>query len=496
MPDTAPDLVYFGDSLTDNGNLYEITDGVLPNLFRNLLGGPTNAVSDGVTHAAYTAELLGLDSANYAIAAAQANGSLLLGDLLTDFGLGGLVLVPDTDPSLQVDINLSAQVDRFQADTLGQDLGNTTAMILIGGNDFATIDPEAPTAVIDAIAVLTSTLASTQAAVLDLAFSGVGNIVVSTQPNPDFYPSSGEYSAFELLALDFALESYNSLLTASAETLAFFGVNVEILDTNAITRAITEDPTGFGLIAPYEQTQQESDVLDDFDNDQVAFYDSIHPSTATHGVMGSFNAHFLNGDAIEALGDGADLAQLGGTNDLILGYGGADSVNSGAGQDDIFGGSGNDLVFAGGDDDLISGGAGDDDLRGGSGNDVLDGDGGNDTLQGGYGNDVLIDGLGDDLALGGYGNDVFIFTEGSLIGGTNGTDNDVFDGGLGTDTLYLVLSGETFLELSGDLSSDAILGLGISTSNIENVELLNGRSELASLQGEDWYEEADLWGLI
>jgi len=97
---TAPDLVYFGDSLTDDGNLFEATDGVLPNFVRNALGGETNSISDGIVHSEYTSSLTGQTVENYAVAAAQADGEYRLGDLLDASGIGALITVPPDAPRL------------------------------------------------------------------------------------------------------------------------------------------------------------------------------------------------------------------------------------------------------------------------------------------------------------------------------------------------------------------------------------------------------------
>jgi len=500
MPASPPELIYFGDSLTDNGNLYDATEGLFPDELRDELAGPSNAVSDGPTHAAYTTELTGLSTANYAIAAAEAAGSYLLGDLIDGAGLTDELIVPITDPALDFDINLGAQIDRFEADSAGQDLSGSTAFILIGGNDYGNIDFASPTVLADALATMSAAISGVQQAAFDLALSGVGTIVISTLPNIGFFPSLGSLSDGEAAAADLFFSLHNGLLNRTADQLNDLGYNAEVMNLDIVTAAITEDPTGFGLIAQYDQTMLDSNVLDDFDADQVAFYDSIHPSTATHGIMGAFTAHYLNGDAIDALNVADNFSIQGTTNDLVFGYEGADTVVGNAGDDIVFGGSGRDEIFSGADNDLASGGKGSDLVKGMRGNDILDGDSGDDTIIGGAGDDLLIDGLGDDNVSGGYGNDSFIFAERSLIGGGSGTDSDVFNGGMGFDTLYLVLdtlSFDTLADaLTGATPNAALASLGISATNIEQIEVLDGRADLASLSGEAWFDQADVWGLI
>lgn len=497
MTDPAPDLVYFGDSLTDNGNLYDATQGVLPWFVRQGLAGPTNAASDGVTHAAYTEDLTGQSTANYAVAAGRAVGTYTIEEVVTDFGLGPLITAPPGDPKLDFDINLGGQVDRFSADTAGQDLSGTTAFILIGGNDYGTLDTNSPFLIFEAIAKITAVIDNIDTAVDDLLAQGVGRVVLANLPPVTFFASSAAMSPSELSDAQLLFDSHNAAL----ESLAFLsGGDVDVIDMEAMAEAIVEDPTGFGLIAPYDQTQQGSNVLQSFDPDQVAFWDDIHPTTATHGVLGAHNAHFLEGGNIVSLGNGDNDRQLGAKDDLVLAMGGDDSIGTGTGDDIVFGGTGSDVLRGKADSDLLSGGADADTVKGGSEDDILDGDGGDDILLGNRGNDLLIDGLGSDVLLGGGGSDAFLFTQASLIGGVDGVDADVFDGGGGFDTLYLVLDTATASSLGAALTgaspTAALASLGIAASNIEDVQVLVERDALSDLSGETWYAEADVWGLV
>ncbi|MEX0283709.1 MAG: SGNH/GDSL hydrolase family protein [Paracoccaceae bacterium] len=501
MAISAPNLVFFGDSLTDNGNLFNATQGVIPDVLRDLLGGPTNAASDGPTHAAYTSALLGLTSVNYAVAAGRAIGSYQLGDVIDSFGLSDIVLTPPDDARLDFDINLSAQIDRFQDDFSGHDLSDITAVLLIGSNDFQDIDTSNPLNLVsEAVATIVGTVSSTIAAAVELVADGVGNVVISNLPPVEFFPAFYSATPLERAGANLALDAHNGLISGAVDALNALGANVHLLDIASMARAIAEDPTGFGLIAPYDATQRESDVLETFDADQIAFWDSIHPTTATHGVLGAHNAHFLSGGEISALTDGNDARVLGGDDDLVLAYGGSDAIDAGGGDDLVFVGTGNDSVLGNAGDDLISGGAGNDAIVGAAGADILDGDGGNDTLQGGAGDDLLIDGLGSDVLQGGADDDTFVFTQSSLIGGLDGATNDTFLGGAGLDTLYLVLDTATSTALSpflqGPTQATALSLLGITASGIESVQVLTERSALSELSGEDWYDRADIWGLI
>ncbi len=128
----------------------------------------------------------------------------------------------------------------------------------------------------------------------------------------------------------------------------------------------------------------------------------------------------INGGAVPIVGGTATVANTG----LIqaFGQGGNDTISLNEANDalpaaNLFGGAGNDV---------LTGGSGNDQLFGQDGNDTLLGKGGNDFLFGGAGNDVLTGGDGDDQVFGEAGNDRMIWNPGD--------DNDLFEGGDGTDT--------------------------------------------------------------
>lgn len=155
----------------------------------------------------------------------------------------------------------------------------------------------------------------------------------------------------------------------------------------------------------------------------------------------------LNGTADHdtLLGDaGADIIRGLDGNDLIYGDGlkgpfpaifpypasgipiAANTIIGGAGDDTIYAGYGADQADGGIGDDLIIGygvladgnpirsaqardSDGADVLIGGDGKDTILGGGGNDLLRGGAGDDVLVGGVGADTLTGGSGNDIFRF---------------------------------------------------------------------------------------
>lgn len=488
---------FFGDSLTDDGNFFELAQGLVAAPALMSYVGTGGRLSNGPTYAEHVDDLLGRpEGRNHALAGAEAGGSQTLGSLFGELGLGDALLVPETDPRLDLDTNLGAQVDRFAAEMAGTPLGHATGFILAGSNDLFNI--RSPS---DAPAVLAQAVQGTLSAAGDLLGLGLGEVVVSTLPVPLFFPAFTALDPVQLGQLNALSAAHSTALAQGIGALQELGLNARLLDMRPISEAIREDPSGFGLIAPQGLTLKTGnpEELARYDEDQVGFWNPLHPSAATHGILGAYTAFALGHEPV-GLGAGPDRLATGRAADLVLGMGGDDALSLGRGHDLGFGGSGSDTIRAGRGDDLVSGGSQDDLLLGGRGADVLGGGEGSDRIFGGCGRDVLIDGLGSDLCHGGSGADQFIFTEAELIGGSSGTDGDIFIGGRGRDTLWLVLGTSTAAELcqglAGDDPQDALAALGIEARGIEEIRVITERGGLSALSGEDWYQQADLWGLI
>ena len=490
-------IYFFGDSLTDNGNLFAAAQGLVSAEALSAYVGAGGRISNGPTFAEYVDDLLGLpESGNCALAGAEAAGSQRLGDFIGEFSGGGALLVPETDPRLDFDINLGAQIDRFAADTSGASLGDATGVLLIGANDFLNVLAGANPAVVVAQAV-----GATLSGAGELLGLGLDEVVISTQPVPLFFPYLGSLSPEQQGQVDAIYDAYTAALTQGVETLQALGQDVRLIDMRLVTEAIREDPTTFGLIAPYDLLLKTGDPseLARYDKDQVAFWNPLHPSGATHGILGAYTAFALEHEPI-GLTPGADSVATAGESNLVFGFAGNDVVSLGSGADLGFGGSGRDAIRAGKGNDLVSGGSQNDLLSGQRGKDVLDGDEGSDRLSGGRAGDVLIDGLGRDQSRGGGGADQFLFTEAELIGGRTGKDPDLVVGGSGKDTLWLALDKATARELRGDLTGsdpkEALAALGIEVRGIEQIQVVTGGAGLDPLSDKPGSKQATLGGLV
>jgi len=523
---TTDRIVYFGDSLTDNGTIFEITSQILAVPFPLASAGYQGVFSDGLVYSQTAPELLGIGEVeNFAVGGARALGSRPISEI----GGGALdpLQIPGADPDLLAfDIDFGGQVGRFLAgETADPFSGSTTASILIGLNDLAAFaadtgpDPVAAgTALVENI-VLT-TLGAAQSLVVQ---GGVDRVVLYTYPDASFFPFSQFLDpALQPLA-DLLIQGHAAGLEAGAAQLNAAGIETIIVPLAEITGEISADLGTFGFLNPgpvlfgsatdptvtvtpdgIEFSFPENPAVEGLDADQIVFYDLLHPTAATHGIFAAFSEAVLE-DETHFLTDDND--RLSGTrdDDFVLAKGGDDHLRTGWGDDVAFGGLGDDVIKAGRGDDIAAGGSGDDHIRGGWGADVVAGNAGDDWLSGGRGNDILIDGLGSDYAFGGRGNDVFLYTEAALIGGETGSDHDVFFGGWGYDTLYLAVSEDIRADVEADAATsffgiNHIDALNLTLFGIEEIVVVDDRQDLASVSvdgdQEDQLAAADLWGLV
>lgn len=248
---------------------------------------------------------------------------------------------------------------------------------------------------------------------------------------------------------------------------------------------------------------------------------------------GNFNFTLLDG-SLTTTGSGGSVDVLDGIEAAFLtGGSGANTLDATSftlGPVTLFGGSGNDTLNGSAHGDVLNGGAGNDKLFGNAGNDSLTGEAGNDTFDGGADTDRLVE-LGDvnlkiaAAGLTGLGTDTFANVEeaaltggkgknaltvngftgqvtlsggagnDSLTGGANNANNDVFDGGMGTDLLIVnnvdnitltdtTLSGQGNDSLSGIESARITTILGSVTTTI-NASSFSGSVTVTGSNGDD-----------
>ena len=515
-------IVFFGDSLTDSGIVYDITSQILTVPLPLDSAGYRQVFSNGPVYSQILPGLLGIPTVqNYAVGGAEALGTKPLIELGGD-ALAPLLLPGAPQTLVNYDVDFSAQLTRYLThEAVDPFDGETTAVVNIGLNDLAGFTPSGtgdPT--VEALQLLGGVVTATLgAAALLGTVGGADHVVLYTFPDASFFPVSQFVDPALLPLADQVFALHEAAIKWGAAALDLAGIDTKVVDLGEIADEITADPQTFGFLSrgpvllgnaadpqltpAGDLSFPENPAVAGLDPDQVEFFDFLHPTTALHGVWAAYSAAVLQ-DRSRFLGDGNDFSLGSNGSDFVLAKGGDDTLLLRDGNDTAFAGLGNDLVLGQGGDDILAGGAGNDTLDGGDGADVLAGNAGNDTLVGGNGADALIDGPGSDLLVGGDGNDAFFYTDPALIGGTTGMDADVFAGGAGIDTLFLAVSDAVRPAVEAEIAagqggSFSFGALNLTATGIESVALLDrvdfGQAPVApELQPQ--LAEADLWGLV
>jgi len=423
-------LVVFGDSLSDNGNLFDLIGQPAPPAWEG-------RASNGPTYAEQLARMLHMRLDDRAFAAAEASDASP--PVLVD---------PATGHALP--INLSNQLAGYIADLHGhQAPRNTTVLINIGSNDYQGFLQSTLPNPQTIQAEVQNVVGSIAQAIDTLTHAGVEKIVLFTLPDFGITPAV-QAQGPEAVAFAHALDVANN--TARAQ-MAASHPHVQVVDVFQLSEAFFADPHSFGFSADLNQTWVAAGSRK-FAPNEVAFFDGIHPTTAAHGIVAAFTDAVLTSDSTQFL-DGTQSVIHAGHGDNFIFATPIDPANPALNDDyTIFGGPGDDVIFAGAGNVAVHGGSGSDLIAAGSGNATLDGGSGADvletnstgtnTLAGGEGGDALIvNRAGTNALLGGSGNDLFVFKEGAGIVKSDGSFNfgqQVISGGSGHDTLKFIVN--------------------------------------------------------
>lgn len=431
----SPSLVVFGDSLSDNGNLFKLI-GVPPPPYWN------GHFSNGPTYAEQLATQLHLILDDRAFGGAEASD--LSVPLFTDPATGN-----------PLPINVSAQVSQFVAQLHDHRApANQSALINIGSNDYDSyLIGGLPKDPATAQTIVTNVVASTEQAIETLTAAGVRNIILFTLP--DFGTTPNAHAAGPAaVAFAHALDVANN---ASLQQIAQSHRNVQLVDSFQLSEAFFADPTSFGVTANVDNTT----LLDllaqgstQYAPNEVAFFDGEHPTTAAHGVIAAFADATLTADHTQFLDGTQSVVDARRGNNFIFATPIDPSVPGSNDNYTIHGNRGNDFIYAGSGNVSVDGGAGDDLIAAGSGNATLQGGLGFDLLEtnslgvnhlsGGQGADALVVNRGGNNTMqGGIGDDLFVLKENGGLAKPDGTFSfgpQLIDGGAGNNTLRFIVN--------------------------------------------------------
>lgn len=497
----APDfdtLLYFGDSLSDSGGFFNASSKVAIIGIPFAFAGYDQKFSNGPVYADRVPDLIGVEGGpeqNYAVGGARILADRTMEDVL---GFFPPIIKPDASPEdLAFGVDYRHEIERFVAALAPDaDLSDQAASILIGANDLR--DFERPIArwrvQVEAAQEYGERLArGLRNQTEPLVEAGIGTVILNTLPEPSVFPASRFETLGNRLLGDVIVESYNDALAEVADTFETLGADVIILELGIIFEEVVADAASFGFRRPTLTVNFGEGAVPIpnpaallVPDEQIAFFDQIHPTTDMHGIIAAYQAASLTHEVI--IGTAGEDQAIVGTegDDLVVLRDGNDSATLGGGDDIALGGLGDDELSASTGANLLIGGDGDDALIGGDGPDILADGLGDDLLQGGEGDDLLLVGQGSDTAEGGAGDDIIVWTSPALIGVRRGFDRTTIDGGGGEDTLVLQLT---------ETQSERLWRLRLDVEDVEDIQVVRGLDEDFPILN-DQTSTADLWHLI
>ena len=238
-------VIYFGDSLTDGGAAFALTNGA---------GVPIDIYPNG-------------QLTNGDVWAVQLGGTFANG---TNFAVGGAEAVAEPD---DISPDLGQQIDSCLAS--GIDLGlNALGMVLIGANDLGEANSEP-----EAYAISTEVIGAIVAGVGTLLNNGIPTVAVFGMPDLGIFPSvvaSGQSA----LATAFT-PVFNTALQTALDTFFAPGQTVYV-DTFSIFDNILKNPDAYGITNTTDACLAEAIACLSGDPNTFFFYDTVHPTEAVH----------------------------------------------------------------------------------------------------------------------------------------------------------------------------------------------------------------------
>ncbi|WP_024353309.1 autotransporter domain-containing esterase [Brevundimonas naejangsanensis] len=263
-------LVVFGDSLSDNGNLYLATGGSTP-------ASPPYGAGRFSNGPVFT-ERLGFDAANFM---GPVTGSI-------NYAFGGARTDAEAMP-----LGMRVQLAQYQqrGGTFG---ANDLVSVLGGANNIFQGLPTAgastnPTGAITPVAL--SAAADINFIVNGIAQAGAGTVLVTNLPKLSITPQFRGTPAAPLA--DFAVTTFNgALLTGlNATAAARPGTNIILMDLFKVGDVVAANPSAFGVS---NVTQACFNGVTLCSNpDDYFYFDGVHPTAKGHEVIARLSNDYL-----------------------------------------------------------------------------------------------------------------------------------------------------------------------------------------------------------
>lgn len=270
------EIYVFGDSFSDTGNVFNTTSGFPPKPYFN------GRFSNGLVWVEYLASDLGLTF--------KPNNNFAYGGATTGFQNIGL----PTLPGLQQQINSFTTVNQS---------ANPNALYIVwaGTNDYMNVFS-------GGVPNPNQTTSNLSAVVKSLAAVGAKDIMVVNLPDLGNFPVTGGNKDISNLLNSFT-SAHNSSLSANLNSLRQQlnpDIHIRSLDVNSLFNRIIAHPEEFGFtnvkdscvgnlsVVPINIPTQPIDCI----ADQFLFWDQIHPTTATHRLIGELAFSVLQSKSV------------------------------------------------------------------------------------------------------------------------------------------------------------------------------------------------------
>ena len=260
---TLDRLVAFGDSLTDTGNFYNLSQWTFPSEDSWFRG----RFSNGLVWVEHLAEALGVDHSSWAMSGASGETEYLA--------------IAGVNEQIASFLETSPLLD-------GYDPARTLFVLMFGLNDLMTYDKP--------VEEVGPQLA---AAISRLVSAGAEHLVLGTLPLPTQAPRTKYADPTSEAAKEAKIAAYNVFVRDQAACWAAEGVDVVLLEADVMLGELLADPAAFGLsVADDSCLDLSSDepanyltghpiraTCADLGSGAFAFWDLTHPSTALHQIM-------------------------------------------------------------------------------------------------------------------------------------------------------------------------------------------------------------------
>ena len=268
QPAKISKVVIFGDSASDDQNLYSGSQHLMPYEGSWFMGHFTN----GWVWNEYLTNALNLPNYNWAVAGAAAD----------DY-----YVIPGVDSQVDSYLAYMQSAPNYQP-------ANTLFAIFIGGNDLVNYGRS-----VDAI------LAAETSALTKLINSGARHVLLLNLPPFDRAPAFVDANSTRTDAADIRAQilDYNTRLVMLRDQLvaqygaAGISLNMQIFDTKAQVEDLLDNPTAYGRTNVTDaclalENSDTSNYLTDHGRrpdctnaDTFVFWDRLHPTTASHKVI-------------------------------------------------------------------------------------------------------------------------------------------------------------------------------------------------------------------